>query len=99
VFFNKDHRKHIKIGPVKILSDGYHGKTIAEEIRNPLTDIITTNNTTYVVCKRTATMEQVLNDWLKFSRAWDNFSWQILTESSSGRLNADPNGEQKRYPI
>ena len=51
VFFNEDHGKHIKIEPVKIPSNGYCGKTTTEEIRNPLTDIITNNNTTYVVCK------------------------------------------------
>ena len=49
VFFNADHGKHIKIGPVKILSGGYCGEKIAEEIKNPLIDIVTNNNMTYVV--------------------------------------------------
>ena len=65
MFYNEDHKKHIKIGPLKILSDEYLGINIAEEIKKPLLNIVADNNMTYVVCQRTVTMVQVFNEWLK----------------------------------
>jgi hypothetical protein len=52
VFYNEEHKKHIKIEPLKIPSGDYSGIKISEEIKKTLLNIVTDIEAIYVICKK-----------------------------------------------
>lgn len=63
LFYNEEHKKHIKIGPLRVPSSDYSGIKISEEIRKPLLNIVTDNKVIYVECRKSVTMVQTLEGW------------------------------------